>query len=316
MGREALVERADGQYDRVSDYLIEASGRPQQDVFQLIEEIVERRKTTAGPLYQKSFEEAPLESSIINELLESPLMKKSITKASADLGPGEAPITIDSPISFQNLHSIKMSLDDDISESFRSGQKNRGSKLMDAKRTLLDEMDSQNEIYREARDIFAGDSALKDAIDAGRDFWKQDPRLTTKQINKLSDSERDMYLSGAMDSIRQLMDRAADSRDLVKVIFGNRQFRDKIRAVTKTDDAFERPSSLRWNERPMPKELPGRGSWRITNSKNSGRDDGPECCTSSSCRFIDASDNSPAINCQSSGSTCCQEGARKDSRAE
>lgn len=239
MGREALVERAEGQYDRVSDYLIEASGRPQQDVFQLIEEIVERRKATAGPLYQKSFEEAPLESSIVNDLLESPLMKKSITKASADLGPGEAPITIDSPISFQNLHSIKMSLDDDISESFRSGQKNRGSKLMDAKRTLLDEMDSQNDLYREARDIFAGDSALKDAIDAGRDFWKQDPRLTTKQINKLSDSERDMYLSGAMDSIRQLMDRAADSRDLVKVIFGNRQFRDKIRAVTKTDDAFE-----------------------------------------------------------------------------
>ena len=36
------------------------------------------------------------------------------------------------------------------------------------------------------------------------------------------------------------MDRAADSRDLVKVIFGNRQFRDKIRAVVKDEDAFER----------------------------------------------------------------------------
>jgi len=240
MGRQALVERGEGQYDRVSDYLVQATGRSREDVTDLLEEIIERRKNESSPLYLKAFEEPPLTSQSVNDLLESPLMKKSVAKASSDLGPGEAPITIESPISFQNLHSIKMSLDDDITESFRAGSKSRASKLLEAKKTLLDEMDAANPFYKEARDIFAGDSALKDGLEAGRDFWKQDPRLTTKQINKLSDSERDMYLAGALDSVRQLMDRAADSRDLVKVIFGNRQFRDKIKAVVKDEEAFER----------------------------------------------------------------------------
>ena len=49
-----------------------------------------------------------------------------------------------------------------------------------------------------------------------------------------------MFLSGAMDSIRQLMDRANDGRDIVKVIFGNRQFRSKIEAVLEDDMAFQR----------------------------------------------------------------------------
>ena len=104
----------------------------------------------------------------------------------------------------------------------------------------MDILKDINEPYGKALDVYAGESALLDAIESGRSFWKKDPRITTREMSKLSKSEKDMFLAGAIDSIRYLMDRSADNRDLVKVIFGNRQFRDKIRAVVKDDDAFER----------------------------------------------------------------------------
>ena len=240
MGRRALRDRAEGQYERVSDYLIEASGREAEDVFGMIDDIIRVRKEKSGPLYEAAFEVEALDSPVVNDLLDSNLMKSSVSKARRSVGPGDSAIDIEAPVSFDNLHMIKVSLDDEISKAYRVGETNHAAKLRDAKNILLDEMERANPAYRAARQVYAGASELKDALESGMDFWKKDPRLTRKAVDKLSQSEKDMFLSGAMDSIRQLMDRANDGRDIVKVIFGNRQFRSKIEAVLKDDMAFQR----------------------------------------------------------------------------
>jgi hypothetical protein len=170
MGRRALRERAEGQYERVSDYLIEASGREAEDVFGMIDDIIRVRKEKSGPLYEAAFEVEALDSPVVNELLKSRLMKSSISKSKRSVGPGDSKIKIKKPISFDNLHMIKVSLDDEISKAYRVGETNHAAKLRDAKNILLDEME----------------------------------------------------------------------RDIVKVIFGNRQFRSKIEAVLEDDMAFQR----------------------------------------------------------------------------
>ena len=156
----------------------------------------------------------------------------------ADVDLGDPDVGYD----MRTLHFIKMSIDDKIGDAVPGSGIGRTERreLIKAKNEFVDILKDINEPYGKALDVYAGESALLDAIESGRSFWKKDPRITTREMSKLSKSEKDMFLAGAIDSIRYLMDRSADNRDLVKVIFGNRQFRDKIRAVVKDDDAFKR----------------------------------------------------------------------------
>lgn len=244
MGREALVERAEGQYDRVSDYLLQATGRPKEDVFEVVDEIVARREAEASPLFEEAFQMGVVKNDRLDEILQKPYFSsaakgkaQTIAKL-ADVDLGDPDVGYD----MRTLHFIKMSIDDKIGDAVPGSGIGRTERreLIKAKNEFVDILKDINEPYGKALDVYAGESALLDAIESGRNFWKKDPRLTEREIAKLTKSEKDMFLAGALDSIRSLMDRAADSRDLVKVIFGNRQFRDKIRAVVKDEDAFER----------------------------------------------------------------------------
>jgi len=244
MGREALVERAEGQYDRVSDYLLQATGRPKEDVFQVVDEIVARREAESSPLFEEAFQMGVVKNDRLDEILEKPYFSsaakgkaQTIAKL-ADVDLGDPDVGYD----MRTLHFIKMSIDDKIGDAVPGSGIGRTERreLVKAKNEFVDILKEINPAYGKALDVYAGESALLDAIESGRNFWKKDPRLTEREIAKLTKSEKDMFLAGALDSIRSLMDRAADSRDLVKVIFGNRQFRDKIKAVVKDEDAFER----------------------------------------------------------------------------
>ena len=244
MGREALVERAEGQYDRVSDYLLQATGRPKEDVFEVVDEIVARREAEASPLFEEAFQMGVVKNDRLDEILQKPYFSsaaegkaQTIAKL-ADVDLGDPDVGYD----MRTLHFIKMSIDDKIGDAVPGSGIGRTERreLIKAKNEFVDILKDINEPYGKALDVYAGESALLDAIESGRSFWKKDPRITTREMSKLSKSEKDMFLAGAIDSIRYLMDRSADNRDLVKVIFGNRQFRDKIRAVVKDDDAFER----------------------------------------------------------------------------
>ena len=244
MGREALVERAEGQYDRVSDYLLQATGRPKEDVFEVVDEIVARREAEASPLFEKAFQMGVVKNDRLDEILEKPYFSSAV-KGDAQTIAKLADVDLGDPnlgYDMRTLHFIKMSIDDKIGDAVPGSGIGRSQRreLIKAKNEFVDILKDINEPYGKALDVYAGESALLDAIESGRNFWKKDPRLTEREIAKLTKSEKDMFLAGALDSIRSLMDRAADSRDLVKVIFGNRQFRDKIRAVVKDEDAFER----------------------------------------------------------------------------
>ena len=77
MGREALVERAEGQYDRVSDYLLQATGRPKEDVFEVVDEIVARREAEASPLFEEAFQMGTVNNARISEILEKPYFSQA-----------------------------------------------------------------------------------------------------------------------------------------------------------------------------------------------------------------------------------------------
>jgi hypothetical protein len=238
--KTALNDRNAGQYDRISQNLADATGYESQDFFDLTEEIVARREQIAAPMFEDAFKLPPPSASDLAEFTGKQAFQKAMNgaKALADfdgrtIDPGN--------MTFRDLHYVKMALDDNIAKvnlDTSTGPAFR-RKLVEFKNNFLDLLKKSNSDYEEAMDYFAGESALKDALASGVEFWKKDPRLTVKEIQKLTKVEKEMYLIGAMNQIRLLMDRASDSRDLVKHIFGTKLYRDKIEAVMPSPEDFQ-----------------------------------------------------------------------------
>ena len=67
-------------------------------------------------------------------------------------------------------------------------------------------------------DVYAGESALLDAIESGRNFGR---RIETDRKELPNSPSQRRHVPGRSLGLHQILDgRAADSRDLVKVIFG------------------------------------------------------------------------------------------------
>lgn len=121
------------------------------------------------------------------------------------------------------LHYIKMGLDDEIGDVFTSGigaSERRG--LTALKNRFLDEIDGQNKAYRKARDFWAGESSVIDAMEQGRSILRQHPEDLSLQMQKWSKSEAEAYRNGAMsaiiDAVENSVEDANIARDLLKSV--------------------------------------------------------------------------------------------------
>jgi hypothetical protein len=70
-----------------------------------------------------------------------------------------------------------------------------------------------------------------EALESGRNFLKEDYRVTQKQLAAMTDGEREMHKVGALDAVRRVMDEAPDGADVVKRIFGNPRKRDQLKVL-------------------------------------------------------------------------------------
>ena len=80
-----------------------------------------------------------------------------------------------------------MSIDDKIGDAVPGSGIGRTErrKLIQAKNEFVDILKDINPAYGKALDVYAGESALLDAIESGRNFWKKDPRLTERRLPNL-----------------------------------------------------------------------------------------------------------------------------------
>lgn len=83
-----------------------------------------------------------------------------------------------------------------------------GGDLTALKKELITELDDINPAYREARSIFAGDEAIQSAMRDGERFLNMRTREVTSAVKDMTDSEKESFLTGAMEAIREKMGRA------------------------------------------------------------------------------------------------------------
>lgn len=103
---------------------------------------------------------------------------------------------------FALIDQLKKNLDDQIMVHMRAGSKNAAKNLIKVKNNILKDLDSQNPAYKEARDTFAGHSALEDAAERGSQLFKDNVDDLADFIGGLSASERKMHLFGVKQAVR------------------------------------------------------------------------------------------------------------------
>lgn len=258
---EAVHGRSTEQLPRVSGDIEQALGLQRQDIHDLADRIIEARKENAAPLYEEAYSAGPIDNPKINELLRRPAMQRALAAArvtardegvdipaTSILAPFNPPVKAADALAsavhpaqgvdVRTLDYVKRALDDRISALYRKGANDKARVLSNLRGQMLTELDNTVPAFKAARDQFAGDSALRDALEAGKNFLNSDPRLVDKAVKGLTEGERTMYRMGALDAVRQAMDKAPDGADLTKRVFGNTTKRDLFKALLNNDEAF------------------------------------------------------------------------------
>lgn len=244
-----LHRRQAGQLGRVAGDVENSLGMQRQDIHDVAEQLIAKRKAAAGPLYEKAYAAGAVSDPSVIETLNLPPFKAAYDRGvriakleGVDLPalPTMAKGKPTGAVPVQAIDYVKRALDDVVQGGMSSGSigKTEARALRNRLAGMLETVDQQVPEYGAARAQFAGDAALSDALDAGKEFITTDHRVTAKQLAAMTDGEREMYKVGALDAVRQAMDKAGDGADVVKRIFGSPLKREQFRVLVGDDQAF------------------------------------------------------------------------------
>jgi len=262
IAQKALDDRAANLGDEIANDVggVLAGGKTAR---QATEEIIERQSRNASNDYNAAFyvdgdpagAEVTVPVSKLKGLLGGSKMKAAYERAVEDAELEGVPMPkyddiisgkATGDISLRQLHYMKMGLDGAIETGARQGslasntkrllvgRKNEFLKLLDDAAPQIDGESS----YKIARNKFAGDAALRDAIEEGKKFMSGDPDELAGIVGKMSESEKEAFRIGVAQAVRNSVDSAADLADAGKRIFGSEKKRKALRAAFPDDATF------------------------------------------------------------------------------
>jgi len=124
-------------------------------------------------------------------------------------------------------------------------------KLTGMRQSFKDRLFDENPAYKDANARFAGDAALRDAIDVGKKIFSGTADDLKPLVKNMSESEREAFRIGVAQAIR---DRVSNQRDLANSaqdLFGKDRFRGLLREAfpdAKSFSDFEKRMTSRMNQ--------------------------------------------------------------------
>ena len=201
--RQMLTERAVGAGPRITKDITDLTAIGARDIGEVADEIIQRRKDAAAPLYKQAFEAGEVYSPRIDELLAK---SKDISAAieSARGLPQYADLPSNSMLLLDKAYKY---VGDMANEARKAGKGSRASDLDTLRNDLLDAISNKQTgvpVYRDAVNTFASESLLKDALELGaKNFLRKTPAEINREIKKFpGDAEQQMYRLGAVQSVR------------------------------------------------------------------------------------------------------------------
>lgn len=236
-----LRGRQRGQTGRLTRELVDIDPRDFRRGFL---KFLTNRQTASAPVYREAFNQ-PLEvTPRLGNLLNRPAMRRAMSRAARLMG--------DEGGGYGHLRLIdqgKQVLDDDIGQAIRQGRRNEARILTRLKNDILDEIDTQlgggdpaNSVYRQARNIYAGEAQLRDAATMGRNVMRPSMDLDAAEIalESMSRSEQDAFRAGVVRSVLDTIEKTADTSNTANRLIRSPRVRQAVRLAFPDDDAFER----------------------------------------------------------------------------
>ena len=221
--RRAMGERAQRSTGRIREDLAEATGvtgRLQAS----LDDVRARQQAAARPVYDAAYQADISLTPKLKNLLNRPPMQRAFSEAqeSAAIRGEELPpfMQLDDVGNWesqgvmpdmQSWDRMKQGIDRLIegeTDAVTERVSPRGRDLTMMKRELLEELDEINPTYAQARQIFAGDEAIQSAMRDGEKFLTMKTRDVRSAVDKMGESEREAFLTGAVEAIREKMGRA------------------------------------------------------------------------------------------------------------
>ncbi len=252
---ETLVEeRKAGAANRIlTDF--QQAFKVDADPLDIANNVIKLRQSTSAPLYKAAYEkDALIGGEAIDKLMQDPAFKRAYERANrlAQREVDEAGNIIGTPLpelkevgnvfDLRTIDRIKRGIDAEINFSKlpTSGlEKTEIDSIKNLRNVFMNTVDDQAPVeYKQARQAFAGQSEILDAIESGKNFFDIDARQLKQIYNKLTPSEKDGFSVGAYDAIRMKIREGADGIDVVRRTFGSAEKRDQIKELIGAD-AFD-----------------------------------------------------------------------------
>lgn len=225
-----------------------------QDPFNITQSVLTTRKQLADPLYKAAYEKnALIGGKDIDRLMQDPAFVRAYDRASrlaqrevdADgniIGRALPELKPDGNVfDLRTIDFIKRGIDAEINFSKlpTSGlEKTEIDSIKGLRNVFMKSVDNQAPAeYKQARQAFAGQSEILDALENGKQFFDIDARQLNSIYGKLSPSEKEGFSIGAYDAIRSKIVEGADGVDQVRRTFGSPEKRQQIKQLI-GDDAF------------------------------------------------------------------------------
>jgi hypothetical protein len=265
LAASVLRSRGEQQITR-TDAALRAVFGDVEDAYKQNLAIRERMKTNASPLYERAFAESkPLFASEVSILTRVPNEALSDARQFARMEGRNINITTDEvgniilprdAITARDLHYVKTGLDSFIEKNtdITGRQQPLATKAIKVRDELRDTLDDITKVdgrslYQEARTMWAGEAALLDAQKVGLSIFKPgtDPRQLRASIEKMGPGEKQEFIVGVMDAIRQRMATLPEGRDANRAIFGSEKQKDVLRAAMEAAYPNARDAEARFN---------------------------------------------------------------------
>ena len=290
---EQLGERSAGAAERVSD--VAEKALPKGNARQIAAQIKQRRSENADEMYSQAFDDFVPDEDVVSSIGKlfhgqsklpklSSVLPKAMDTVRNDVKLRERGITIPlsktveiagkevskpieitdlSPQTFTRvLNNVKTSLDDEISSSMTKGKWGKVRELTNLKDSFIEIIDEANPLYASARANFAGETALKNALEMGETLYSKKISSDTVRsfLKTATDSEKEHFRLGVSKFVQDQLESGTVNN--IKVLF-NKDIKQKLKNAWPDEESFQAFEDTVRNEIKMSKNVsklaPGTG---------------------------------------------------------
>jgi len=271
---QALTDRAEGQFERVSDWLKSNFNYPNPS---LQKEAIQKAATEVNSVnYKRAMTEGAngVWSPELQRLVGSPSVQdaaKGSIKALQDRGiaegfraPRQMPLEFNPETGLATLakdgqgatiipdlrfwDQVKRNMDSAITKAEGYGDKETVSRLTDLKTKLVAELDNQVKSYAKARAGAAHFFGEENALDAGKSFvtnHKISNDDARRELASMKPNERQLFQDGFIAQYIDVLSRNGDRRNILNKIADNPKARERLEIVMGKEKYTEFDTKLR-----------------------------------------------------------------------